>query len=158
MCTLRRVTTSVHQPTCLSVSRSVVGVLLYRWSTLPTWWTCRKKPPASWLFIRHTPSTAGPWMMSSSLPTHLAWQVRRIQQRGLVKCLSRLVVFVSKHVFPFFLIFSDVQMYICNKESYGYFPVPMRSHATLQDEVESFLHTQLEVMGESRGQRVLREA
>lgn len=58
----------------------------------------------------------------------------------------------------FFLscILPDVQMYVCNKETYGYFPVPMRSHATLQDEEESFLHTHLEVMGESRGQRTLR--
>lgn len=41
-------------------------------------------------------------------------------------------------------------MYVCNKEIYGYFPVPMPSHATLNDEGESFLHTQLEVMGESK--------
>lgn len=40
-------------------------------------------------------------------------------------------------------------MYVCNKETYGYFPVPMPAHANLQDEAESFLHTQLEVMGES---------
>lgn len=39
-------------------------------------------------------------------------------------------------------------MYVCNKETYGYFPVPMRTHATLQDEADSFLHTHLEVMGE----------
>lgn len=44
---------------------------------------------------------------------------------------------------------SGVQMYVCNKETYGYFPVPMPAHANLQDEAESFLHTQLEVMGES---------
>lgn len=52
------------------------------------------------------------------------------------------------------LSFLDVQMYVCNKETYGYFPVPMPSHATLNDEAESFLHTQLEVMGESEGQRL----
>lgn len=43
---------------------------------------------------------------------------------------------------------SDVQMYVCNRDTYGYFPVPMRSHATMQDEMESFLHTHLEIMGE----------
>lgn len=48
----------------------------------------------------------------------------------------------------FLFSFSGVQMYVCNKETYGYFPVPMRTHATLQDEADSFLHTQLEVMGE----------
>lgn len=48
-------------------------------------------------------------------------------------------------------------MYVCNKETYGYLPVPMPSHATLLDEGESFLHTQLEVMGESTGQRANRK-
>ncbi|KTF82085.1 hypothetical protein cypCar_00042740, partial [Cyprinus carpio] len=38
------------------------------------------------------------------------------------------------------------QMYICNRETYGYFPVPLRSHNTLQDEADSFLHSLLEVM------------
>ena len=40
-------------------------------------------------------------------------------------------------------------MYVCNKEVYGFLPVPLRSHSTLQDEAESFMHVQLEVMGES---------
>lgn len=50
-------------------------------------------------------------------------------------------------------IFSEAQMYVCNKETYGYFPVPMRSSGTLEDEAESFVHTLLEITGESRGQR-----
>uniref|UniRef100_A0A673J5W1 Procollagen galactosyltransferase 1 n=1 Tax=Sinocyclocheilus rhinocerous TaxID=307959 RepID=A0A673J5W1_9TELE len=41
-----------------------------------------------------------------------------------------------------------VQMYICNTETYGYLPVPLRSHNTLQDEADSFLHSLLEVMGD----------
>ncbi|CAB1443215.1 unnamed protein product [Pleuronectes platessa] len=49
-------------------------------------------------------------------------------------------------VFAYSARMADVQMYVCNKETYGYFPVPVRSLATLQDETESFLHTQLEVM------------
>lgn len=55
--------------------------------------------------------------------------------------------------FSHLFFFLDVQMYVCNKEIYGYFPVPMPSHATLNDEGESFLHTQLEVMGKTQGQR-----
>ncbi|KAM6972558.1 procollagen galactosyltransferase 1 [Aplochiton taeniatus] len=47
-------------------------------------------------------------------------------------------------IFAYSARMSDVQMYICNKEIYGYFPVPLRSHNTLQDEAESFLHSQLE--------------
>lgn len=43
----------------------------------------------------------------------------------------------------------EVQMYVCNKEVYGFLPVPLRAHSSLQDEAESFMHVQLEVMGES---------
>ncbi|XP_034046532.1 procollagen galactosyltransferase 1 isoform X1 [Thalassophryne amazonica] len=48
-------------------------------------------------------------------------------------------------VFAFSARMADVQMFVCNKEIYGYFPVPLRSHNTLQDEADSFLHTLLEV-------------
>ncbi|KAI7810654.1 procollagen galactosyltransferase 1 [Triplophysa rosa] len=48
-------------------------------------------------------------------------------------------------IFAFSARMADVQMYICNKEIYGYFPVPLRSQNTLQDETDSFLHSQLEV-------------
>lgn len=44
---------------------------------------------------------------------------------------------------------TDVQMFVCNKETYGYLPVPLRSHNTLQDEADSFLHSLLEANGES---------
>lgn len=72
-------------------------------------------------------------------------------------CFHAGFVHFSEHDFPLFL-FVDVQMYVCNRETYGYFPVPMPSHASLQDEAESFLHTQLEVMGESEGQKAARKA
>ncbi|XP_075903882.1 procollagen galactosyltransferase 1-like [Nelusetta ayraudi] len=49
-------------------------------------------------------------------------------------------------IFAYSARMAGVQMYVCNKETYGYFPVPMLAHANLQDEAESFLHTQLEVM------------
>ncbi|XP_016304272.1 procollagen galactosyltransferase 1-like [Sinocyclocheilus anshuiensis] len=49
-------------------------------------------------------------------------------------------------IFAFSARMAEVQMYICNRETYGYFPVPLRSHNTLQDEVDSFLHSLLEVM------------
>lgn len=48
---------------------------------------------------------------------------------------------------------AEVQMYVCNKEMYGFLPVPLRAHSTLQDEAESFMHVQLEVMGESPDSR-----
>ncbi|XP_066126159.1 procollagen galactosyltransferase 1 isoform X2 [Saccopteryx bilineata] len=49
-------------------------------------------------------------------------------------------------VFAFSCKQAEVQMYVCNKEVYGFLPVPLRSHSTLQDEAESFTHVQLEVM------------
>uniref|UniRef100_A0A8C2KMG4 procollagen galactosyltransferase n=1 Tax=Cyprinus carpio TaxID=7962 RepID=A0A8C2KMG4_CYPCA len=49
-------------------------------------------------------------------------------------------------IFAFSARMAEVQMYICNRETYGYFPVPLRSHNTLQDEADSFLHSLLEVM------------
>lgn len=42
-------------------------------------------------------------------------------------------------------------MFVCNKEVYGFLPVPLRSHSTLRDEMESFMHVQLEIMGGWRG-------
>uniref|UniRef100_A0A8C1UDZ0 procollagen galactosyltransferase n=1 Tax=Cyprinus carpio TaxID=7962 RepID=A0A8C1UDZ0_CYPCA len=51
-------------------------------------------------------------------------------------------------IFAFSARMAGVQMYICNRETYGYFPVPLRSHNTLQDEADSFLHSLLEVMGD----------
>ncbi|XP_077053867.1 procollagen galactosyltransferase 1 [Siphateles boraxobius] len=49
-------------------------------------------------------------------------------------------------IFAFSARMADVQMYLCNRETYGYFPVPLRSQNTLQDEADSFLHSQLEIM------------
>ncbi|XP_061566902.1 procollagen galactosyltransferase 1 [Cololabis saira] len=48
-------------------------------------------------------------------------------------------------VFAFSTRMADVQMFVCNKETYGYLPVPLRAHNTLQDESDSFLHSLLEV-------------
>ncbi|KAG9262809.1 procollagen galactosyltransferase 1-like [Astyanax mexicanus] len=49
-------------------------------------------------------------------------------------------------IFAFSARMADVQMYVCNKETYGYFPVPLRSQNSLRDEADSFLHSVLEVM------------
>nr|XP_013817347.1 PREDICTED: procollagen galactosyltransferase 1 [Apteryx mantelli mantelli] len=49
-------------------------------------------------------------------------------------------------VFAFSCRQAEVQMFVCNKEVYGFLPVPLRSHSTLRDEMESFMHVQLEIM------------
>uniref|UniRef100_A0A8D0GP90 procollagen galactosyltransferase n=1 Tax=Sphenodon punctatus TaxID=8508 RepID=A0A8D0GP90_SPHPU len=51
-------------------------------------------------------------------------------------------------VFAFSCKQAEVQMFVCNKEVYGYLPVQLRPHSSLRDEAESFLHVQLEIMGE----------
>ncbi|XP_062846901.1 procollagen galactosyltransferase 1 [Trichomycterus rosablanca] len=74
----------------------------------------------------------------------------------LRKEASRLLAFHPPHpdytwafddiiVFAFSARMADVQMFVCNKETYGFLPVPLRSHNSLQDEADSFLHTVLEV-------------
>uniref|UniRef100_A0A8C2V3S2 procollagen galactosyltransferase n=2 Tax=Chinchilla lanigera TaxID=34839 RepID=A0A8C2V3S2_CHILA len=75
----------------------------------------------------------------------------------LRKAASRNLAFYPPHpdytwsfddiiVFAFSCKQAEVQMYVCNKEVYGFLPVPLRAHSSLQDEAESFLHVQLEVM------------
>ncbi|KAJ8390359.1 hypothetical protein AAFF_G00107530 [Aldrovandia affinis] len=49
-------------------------------------------------------------------------------------------------VFAFSARQADVQMYICNREHYGYLPVPLNTHQTLEEEVESCAHTITEAM------------
>ena len=39
-------------------------------------------------------------------------------------------------------------MFVCNQETFGYFPVPLRAHNSLKDEADSFMHALLEVNGE----------
>ncbi|XP_069050471.1 procollagen galactosyltransferase 2 [Lepisosteus oculatus] len=49
-------------------------------------------------------------------------------------------------VFAFSARQADIQMYICNREHYGYLTVPLKPQQTLEEEVESFVHMQMEVM------------
>ncbi|TRZ03958.1 hypothetical protein DNTS_029854, partial [Danionella cerebrum] len=74
----------------------------------------------------------------------------------LRKEASRLLAFHPPHpdytwafddiiVFAFSARMAEIQMFVCNKETYGHLPVPLRSHGTLQDEADSFIHTVLEV-------------
>ncbi|XP_050962279.1 procollagen galactosyltransferase 1 [Labeo rohita] len=48
-------------------------------------------------------------------------------------------------IFAFSARMAEVQMFVCNKETYGHLPVPLRAHSTMQDEADSFIHTVLEV-------------
>ncbi|KAI5623648.1 procollagen galactosyltransferase 1 precursor [Silurus asotus] len=49
-------------------------------------------------------------------------------------------------VFAFSARMADVQMHLCNHETYGHLPIPLHTRYSLQDEAENFLHTLLEVM------------
>lgn len=40
-------------------------------------------------------------------------------------------------------------MFICNHEHYGFLPMPLKSHQTLQEETENFVHTLIEAMSKS---------
>lgn len=41
---------------------------------------------------------------------------------------------------------AGVQMYVCNRDHYGYLPVPLKQDQTLEDEEESFTHTMTEAL------------
>ncbi|KAM9845421.1 procollagen galactosyltransferase 2-like [Aulostomus maculatus] len=41
---------------------------------------------------------------------------------------------------------AGVQMYVCNKDHYGYLPVPLKQHQTMEEEEESFTHTLTEAL------------
>ncbi|XP_056628680.1 procollagen galactosyltransferase 2 [Triplophysa dalaica] len=44
-------------------------------------------------------------------------------------------------VFAFSARQAGVQMYVCNKEHYGFLPVPLKAQQSVEDEEESFTHT-----------------
>lgn len=73
----RRATTSARRPTYPSARGSAAAASPCPWSIPLFWSICRRRPPVSWPFTPHTPSTAGLSTTSSYLPTRLAWQVRR---------------------------------------------------------------------------------
>ncbi|XP_070795381.1 procollagen galactosyltransferase 2 [Pituophis catenifer annectens] len=41
---------------------------------------------------------------------------------------------------------ADIQMYICNREHYGYLPVPLKPHQMLEDEADNIVHVLSEAM------------
>ncbi|KAL1022944.1 hypothetical protein UPYG_G00034560 [Umbra pygmaea] len=49
-------------------------------------------------------------------------------------------------VFSFSARQADVQMYVCNREHYGFLPVPLKPSQNVEDEKESFTHTIAEAM------------
>ncbi|KAL0966758.1 hypothetical protein UPYG_G00299770 [Umbra pygmaea] len=49
-------------------------------------------------------------------------------------------------VFAFSARQADVQMYICNREHYGYLPLPLKPEQSQEEEVESFSHTLTEAL------------
>ncbi|XP_067370636.1 procollagen galactosyltransferase 2 isoform X2 [Channa argus] len=49
-------------------------------------------------------------------------------------------------VFAFSARQSGVQMYVCNREHYGFLPVPLKPQQNLEDEHESFIHTITEAL------------
>ncbi|NP_001123548.1 procollagen galactosyltransferase 2 precursor [Danio rerio] len=49
-------------------------------------------------------------------------------------------------VFAFSAREAGVQMYVCNREHYGFLPVPLKAQQSVEDEEESFTHTITEAM------------
>ncbi|NXT64825.1 GT252 galactosyltransferase, partial [Chaetops frenatus] len=51
-------------------------------------------------------------------------------------------------VFAFSSRQAGVQMFICNREHYGFLPMPLKPQQSLQEEAENFVHTLIEAMSE----------
>ncbi|EGW08696.1 Glycosyltransferase 25 family member 2 [Cricetulus griseus] len=51
-------------------------------------------------------------------------------------------------VFAFSSRQAGIQMYLCNKEHYGYLPIPLKPHQTLQEDIENLIHVQIEAMSD----------
>ncbi|XP_061682146.1 procollagen galactosyltransferase 2 isoform X1 [Syngnathoides biaculeatus] len=49
-------------------------------------------------------------------------------------------------VFAFSARQAGVQLHVCNREHYGFLPVPLKSHQSVEDERESFIHTATEAL------------
>ncbi|XP_006048714.2 procollagen galactosyltransferase 2 [Bubalus bubalis] len=49
-------------------------------------------------------------------------------------------------VFAFSSRQAGIQMYLCNREHYGYLPIPLKPHQTLEEDVENLIHVQIEAM------------
>uniref|UniRef100_A0A665V2U5 Procollagen galactosyltransferase 2-like n=1 Tax=Echeneis naucrates TaxID=173247 RepID=A0A665V2U5_ECHNA len=51
-------------------------------------------------------------------------------------------------VFAFSARQAGVQMYVCNREHYGFLPVPLKAQQSVEDESENFIHTITEALSE----------
>ncbi|XP_004862858.1 procollagen galactosyltransferase 2 isoform X2 [Heterocephalus glaber] len=49
-------------------------------------------------------------------------------------------------VFAFSSRQAGIQMYLCNRQHYGYLPIPLKPHQTLQEDIENLIHVQIEAM------------
>uniref|UniRef100_A0AAX7UTQ0 Glycosyl transferase family 25 domain-containing protein n=1 Tax=Astatotilapia calliptera TaxID=8154 RepID=A0AAX7UTQ0_ASTCA len=52
-------------------------------------------------------------------------------------------------VFAFSARQAGVQMYVCNREHYGFLPVPLKAQQNVEDESESFIHTITEALSDA---------
>ncbi|XP_054976582.1 procollagen galactosyltransferase 2 isoform X2 [Sorex araneus] len=41
---------------------------------------------------------------------------------------------------------AGIQMYLCNQEHFGYLPIPLKPHQTLQEDLDSLVHMRIEAM------------
>ncbi|XP_055963968.1 procollagen galactosyltransferase 2 [Sorex fumeus] len=49
-------------------------------------------------------------------------------------------------VFAFSSRQAGIQMYLCNQEHFGYLPIPLKPHQTLQEDLDSLIHVRIEAM------------
>lgn len=52
------------------------------------------------------------------------------------------------NLYELVLCVPGVQMRVCNREHYGFLPVPLKPQQNVEDESESFIHTITETLSE----------
>lgn len=133
------------------------------WSTPPCCWIYGRRAWRNWPSSLLTRTTRGRTTTSSCSPSPAELRVcgflllcRSETQHSLIHYLMRWLVD--------FWCCSEIQMYLCNKERYGYLNVPGKPHHTLEDDRLNFVHLHLEsisihysfiisTMGNNRGKQ-----
>ncbi|XP_077308782.1 procollagen galactosyltransferase 2 [Lithobates pipiens] len=133
-------------------NQTVVAPMMESRSLYSNFW-CGMTPQG---YYRRTPEYAllREWRKTGCYPVPMIHSTMLIDLR---KEASRNLQFYPPHpdftwsfddiiIFAFSCRQAGIQMYICNKEHYGYLPVPLKPYQTLEDDIESFAHVLTEAM------------
>ncbi|KAF3823350.1 hypothetical protein GH733_010786 [Mirounga leonina] len=132
----------------IAENKTIVAPMLESRALYSNFW-CGITPQANYLQIRE-------WKRMGCFPVPMVHSTFLIDLR---KEASDKLMFYPPHqdytwtfddiiVFAFSSRQAGIQMYLCNREHYGYLPIPLKPHQTLQEDIENLIHVQIEAMSE----------